>query len=119
MVLATADGHPRGMSISSAVPQRTIAGIRSHPFYAGIVAVEAGRHVPAAQLAAARLDARKLDVGWVLVWPPEWPAQGFHHAGKTGLPIGLVRSYLKEAGFVFSYRADGVTVYRPSVARAG
>lgn len=114
LVLATADGHPRAMSISSAVPQRTIAGIRSHPFYAGIVAVEAGRAVPAVQVAAGRLDARELDVGWVLVWPPEWPHPGFRGPPKPGLPLGAVRSYLKRTGFVFSYRANGVSVYRAS-----
>ena len=52
-----------------------------------------------AQLQAARLNARRMDVGWVLVWWRQSPA---------------VLSYLRGTGFRFSYRADGVQVYRVS-----
>jgi hypothetical protein len=51
-----------------------------------------------AQIAAARRDARRLDIGWVLVWFSN-PA---------------IAQYLADTGFRYSYRADGVSVYRPA-----
>jgi uncharacterized membrane protein (Fun14 family) len=117
LVLATADAHPRGISISSGVPRRTIAGIRRHPFYSGLVAAETGKKVTPAQLAAARRDLRKLDVGWILVWLPRWspryPLGSAAPPPPGGYVPGVLR-YLKQTGSVFDYRADGVIVYRPS-----
>jgi ribose 1,5-bisphosphokinase PhnN len=55
-------------------------------------------HASRAMLAAARRDARKLGVGWVLVW--------------TKNPV-VVR-YLADTGFRLDYQADGVAVYRPA-----
>jgi len=98
LVLATADGHPRSVSYTSWVPVPTKAGIAKHPFYRWLVAVQHGRAVPAAALAATRRDARGMNIGWVLAWP-----------GTTGHVV----SYLTENGFVFDYRADRVSVYRP------
>ncbi len=98
MILATADGHPRAVSYTSWVPRATTAYFRRHPFYAGLVAVQDGHAVPAAQLAAARRDVRGMNIGWVLVW--------------GGTPPAVIR-YLTGAGFVFSYRAEQVSVYRP------
>ncbi len=114
LVLATADGHPRAMSYTGGVPQRTIAGIRSHPFYSGLVATQHGRKITPGQLAAARRDLRKLDVGWVLVWPPRWVLAGTPLAKRPDLPYEAILRYLTETGFVFRYRADGVLVYRPA-----
>ena len=51
-----------------------------------------------AQLAAARADARAMDVGWVRVWTQS----------------RIIRHYLAGCGFSFDYRRDGVSVYRPS-----
>src|SRR3984893_11267588 len=96
LLLATADGHPRAVSYSSWVPQASIAGVAGHAFYAGLVAAEYGGQTSAAQLRSAREDARRMKVGWVLIW--RWKP--------------LVSSYLTSAGFHFAYRADGVTVYR-------
>jgi hypothetical protein len=98
LLLATADGHPRAISYTSWVPRPTAAWFARHPFYVWLVAVQDGRAVPAAGLAAARRDVRGMDIGWVLVW--------------SGTPAGVVR-YLTGAGFVFGYRADHVSVYRP------
>ena len=117
LVLATADGHPRAISISSGVPRRTIAGIRRHPFYSGLVAAETGKAVTPAHLAAARRDLRKLHVGWILVWLPRWNPR--YPLGTTAPepPDSFdprVLRYLTETGSVFDYRADGVIVYRPS-----
>jgi len=96
LLLATADGHPRAVSYSSWVPEASIVGIARHEFYAGLVAAEFGHQGSAAQLSSARDDARRMKIGWVLIW--RWRP--------------LVSSYLTGAGFHFAYRADGVTVYR-------
>ena len=44
-----------------------------------------------------------MNVGWVLVW----------RAGPE------VLHYLRQTGFRFDYRADGVSVYRPDGIRRG
>lgn len=108
LLIATADGHPRAISYTAWVPPPTIAAIARHPFYAQLVRVEdgvqlapqagpSGTRVCAAQLAAARQDVSRLDIGWALVWQPVSPA---------------VTSYLTATGFRLDYRADGVAVYR-------
>jgi len=100
-VLATADGHPRAVAFLSRVPAPTIAGILRHAFYARLIAVQHGQLSTPAQLAAARLDARHLGIGWVLVW--RW-------SGRIRPSI----RYLHETGFRLDYKADGVKVYRPA-----
>ena len=105
LVLATADGHPRGVSYTSWVPSATLHGIKKHVFYTLLVSssnyIEGEpvvlRATPA-QLAAARQDARRMDVGWVLVWSKN----------------PLTARYLTAVGFRLDYRADGAAVYRPS-----
>jgi hypothetical protein len=105
LILATADGHPRGVSYTSWVPAATIRGIKKHLFYTLLVrssnyidgtpvVVQATR----AQLAAAARDARHMHIGWVLVW--------------TSNP--LIAKYLADTGFRLDYRADGAAVYRPA-----
>ena len=98
-VLATADGHPRSVGYISRVPLPTINGIRRHPFYAQLAARQYGGHSTATELAAARADARRMHVGWALVW--NWPG-----ASPKVLP------YLRAVGFRYAYQADGVSVYR-------
>jgi hypothetical protein len=109
LLIATADGHPRLISYTSWVPERTREQIAARPFYAALEKVQhgiplaplknaAGNQVTAAQVAAARADARKLGVGWVLVWTTQNP---------------VIKPFLDATGFRFSYRADGVSVYRP------
>ena len=68
LLLATADGHPRAIAYTSWVPAPTTAAIKAHPFYDQLVAAQRGRRGSAAQYAAARLDARHMAIGWVLVW---------------------------------------------------
>ena len=108
LLIATADGHPRAISYTAWVPPPTIAAIASHPFYAQLVRVQdnvplapaagrGGAQVTAEQLAAARRDLRRLDIGWALAWPPANPS---------------VERYLAATGFRFAYHADGVTVFR-------
>ena len=108
-VLATADGHPRAVGFIARVPAPTVAGIASHAFYAGLVREWQGkvRNTPA-EVAAARADARAIGVGWVLVWPQQHVRGGrpvrYWNQGAIG--------YLRQTGFRFAYRADGVLVYR-------
>jgi hypothetical protein len=105
LVLATSDGHPRAVSYTSWVPAATLRGIKKHPFYTLLVSSSnyvAGTPVilraTPAELAAARKDARRMDVGWVLVW--------------SNNP--LIARYLTATGFRLDYRADGAAVYRPA-----
>ncbi len=105
LVMATSDGHPRAVSYTSWVPASTIARIKKHPFYTVMVGCQSwipGNpvvvHASRAKLAAARLDARRMGIGWVLVW--------------TKNPV-VVR-YLVDIGFRLDYRVDGVAVYRPT-----
>lgn len=116
LALATADGHPRGMAITSAVPERTIDGIARHPFYAALVAVQKGKTISPARLAAVRRDLRTLNVGWVLVWTPRWGEQGTPNFWPGRMEYPQIQAYLAETGFRFDYEADGVLVYRPAAA---
>jgi hypothetical protein len=110
LLIATADGHPRLVSYTSWVPEETRTEIAGHPFYAALEKVQhgiplapaknaAGNQVTAVQVAAARADARKMGVGWVLVWTKKNP---------------VIKGFLAATGFRFSYQADGVWVYRPA-----
>jgi len=105
-VLATADGHPRAVGYLSRLPEPTLAAIRRHPFYAGLLTAEGqplteaesltGTGSDTALIAAARQDARRMNVGWVIVWQrnPD------------------VLRYLARTGFRLDHTADGVQVYR-------
>ena len=109
-VLATADGHPRAVAYLSRIPEQTMRGITRHPFYADLLTLQrhdrpiraalAGRARYQGMLTAARLDARRLDVGWVIVWHP----------------VAGLAQYLARTGFRFDYRADGVPVYRATAS---
>jgi hypothetical protein len=96
LVLATADGHPRAVSYTSWVPASSVAGMRRQPFYERLVAAERGRHSTARQMRAAREDARRMRLGWAIVW--ERP--------------GFVLGYLRKTGFTRAYRVGSVLVYR-------
>jgi hypothetical protein len=98
LLMATADGHPRAISYTSWVPRHTTAGIRAHPFYARLNAAQHGRDSTPRQLAAARRDARRTHVGWVIDWKPRTPE---------------ISRFLAGAGFRLDYTVSGVAVYRP------
>jgi hypothetical protein len=102
-VLATADGHPRAIAYLSRIPAPALAAIRKNAFYLGLLTLEDGQDNSPALVNAARLNARRLHIGWVLVWNQD-PA---------------VQSYLASTGFRFDYKADGVLVYRPAADTAG
>jgi hypothetical protein len=122
--MATKDGHPRAVAYVSRIPASTLDRIRKHAFYTHLIqtqhftfptlgppltaAAQRGQPVwakklssytplTAAQVAAGRRDARRLHIGWVVVWYSN-PA---------------IVQYLHETGFRFAYRADGVSVYQP------
>ena len=105
-VQATADGHPRAVAYISRLPESILLRVKRHPFYGDLF--DAQRHSPGryrklqasqahpAWIDAARRDARRIDVGWAIVW--------------TQTPVVL--NYLRAVGFRFDYRADGALVYR-------
>jgi len=107
-VQATADGHPRAIAYISRLPESEEAAVRRHPFYAYLLAAQSAPDSlylelfrphdsgDAARLAAARTDARRMDVGWAIVW--------------SSTP--LILRYLTATGFRLDYRADGAAVYR-------
>jgi hypothetical protein len=102
-VQAVTDGHPRTVAYVSRLPESTLAAVQRHPFYAGLYNAQqqpgglpAGPGPGGAQLAAERADARRMDVGWAIVWSPS-PA---------------ILNYLRATGFHFDYRADGALVCR-------
>lgn len=114
LVLATADGHPRAVSYTSWTVAQTLAGIRRHAFYDGLVTAQMGQPVTAAEVAAARQDLRSLHVGWVLVWQLRWmeklstprhPHLDYHYSD--------IYRFLAETGFHVDHQATGVVVYRP------
>jgi hypothetical protein len=80
------------------VPRHTTAGIRAHPFYARLNAAQHGRDSTPRQLAAARRDARRMHVGWVVDGTPRTPE---------------ISRFLAGAGFRLDYTVSGVAVYRP------
>jgi hypothetical protein len=98
MVLATADSHPLGDAFISRIPPATITGIQGRAFYAGLMRAQGSHQTNTpARLRAARLSARAMRVGWVLVWSPR-PA---------------ILRFLRNTGFRLAYEADHVWVYRP------
>jgi hypothetical protein len=101
-VLATANGHPLADGFISRVPVPTISGIQAHPFYADMLNVwsDPDQRMTPAQLAAAAADARRMDIGWVVVWP-------------THVTNAIAR-YLDGTGFRLAYRVHRIKVYRPA-----
>jgi hypothetical protein len=107
-VVATGDGHPRTIAYVSRMSVSYVNRIRAHPFYNYLLELQDhdsaavnnalfGRHNRgSAELTAARLDARRMNVGWAIMWNPQQ----------------VYRRYLTAVGFRFAYRADGIPVYR-------
>jgi hypothetical protein len=105
ILIATADGHPRAIAYASWIPTATIDAIKRHPFNVQLNDAQHGWKRSPAQIAAARADLRRLDVGWVVVWQQPTPT-----------PAALTE-YLSATGFRFAYSADGASVYRPAPER--
>ena len=96
LVLATADGHPRAVSVTSWVSASSVAAIRAHVFYGCLVNTEWGKPCDPAQVRSARRDALRMRVGWAIVWK------------RTPFVYG----YLWQVGFRYDYGVNGVNVYR-------
>jgi hypothetical protein len=98
LVLASLDDHPRALGFVARLPPATVTAWLRHAFYADLFQVEQGGPPSAASMSASAADARRVNVGWVLVWEPVTPELG---------------RFLSQTGFRFDYKADGVSVYRP------
>ena len=109
MVLATADGHPLADAFVSRIPAATLNGIASRPFYAALLNAQGGPHTTTgAGFARAAVNARQMNVGWVLVWRP------LEKTGKAEQVEQAVLRVLRRTGFTLAYRADNVLVYHPA-----
>jgi hypothetical protein len=97
-LLATSDSHPRAISYTAWVPEPTVRATEKHPFYVRLAAAQRGQSITRAQLISARRDARRMNIGWAVVWRQRSPA---------------VLPFLIAVGFRLDYRADGISVYRP------
>jgi hypothetical protein len=104
-VEATLDGHPRAIGYLARMSAGTAASLETHRFYTDLIAMQFGKPISTAQVAAAKLDAERINVGWVLVWPHR------RHQAPGLNPAKLV-TFLSGTGFMFRYRADGVSVYQ-------
>jgi hypothetical protein len=113
-VQATADGHPLSIAYISRLSESILAAVKRHPFYADLLNAQqepgtlytdllAGRKGDSARLKLARLDARRINIGWAIVWTP----------------TPVILDYLKAVGLQFDYRADGALVYRMPSLTAG
>ena len=56
-MLATADGHPRAVGYLSRLPAPTLAAIRRHPFYAGLLTAQGQSLAVSERLTGATSDA--------------------------------------------------------------
>ncbi len=110
LLLATADGHPRAVSYGPLAVPTTVAGIKGHAFYAGLVRAQQGKPITVGQIAAARQDLRTLHAGWVLVWLHRWSRIPHTY---SHVDYNAIFRYLSQTGFHFDLQADGVAVYRP------
>ena len=110
LVLATEDGHPRAMSYTAGVPERTITGIKSHAFYTGLVAAGARAEIaPLGWRRRARTCERCTSGGR---WFGRGAGPGRAKLSASERYYENVEHYLTENGFKFDYAADGVLVYR-------
>jgi len=103
LVVATTDGHPRSISYTSWVPYPTWAALMRHPFYHQLESAQLhGTKYTQSQLVAARRDAVRLDIRWVLIWQSMRPA---------------VLDLLEQTGFRYDYQVDGATVLKQGAPR--
>jgi hypothetical protein len=97
-VLATADGHPIADGFLSRLPAPTIEGMNKHPFYVGLINIWHQKRNPLSLVHAAYWDAKRMRVGWVIVWPSRLPRS--------------IQGYLEHTGFRLAYSVDHVHVWR-------
>jgi hypothetical protein len=123
LVAAVQDGHPRAIAYTSRVPGNTIRKVQAHSFYRYLVTVEhqvplkcpwalhgcvyprgvfrwAYLKLTPAQLNAARLDATRMHIGWVIVWKRNASEQAF------------IVPFLRASGFRFQCLQGNTLLYR-------
>ncbi len=106
LVLATADGHPLADAFISRIPARTVHGIERQPFYAALLNAQGGHHkTTAAEFAAAGRDARRLHIGWVLLWRTDT---------KLAATYLKLERVLRLTGFTLAYQVGEVGAYQPT-----
>ena len=88
-MLATADGHPIADGFLSRVPAPTIAGIEQHPFYVGLINIWHQKRNPMSLVHAAYWDAKRMRVGWVIVWPSRLPRRDQRLPGAHRIQAAL------------------------------
>lgn len=104
-VEATLDGHPRAIGYVSRMPESTAAALLSHPFYLDLLGLQLGGNATGDNVGAARTDAERMGVGWVLVW-----GRGDPRLARFLSSVELAR-FLTSTGFALRDRVDGVSVY--------
>jgi len=98
--------HQVSPSCPWAVPSRGGQAGTQHPWLMNGCADPAGvtpqysLKLSPAQLAAARQDARRLNIGWIVVWKRNNSVQDF------------ILPFIRAAGFKYAYRDHNVLVYR-------
>ena len=113
LVIATADGHPRAESYSSWVPKATSKAINRRPFYRFLDDAQTGARFPhdGPDQRAAAASARRLRIGWIIVW------HSVHLAGRAS-----VISFLYGTDFKVDYQVHhgdtGITIWCARWARA-
>jgi hypothetical protein len=93
MLIATNDEHPRGISYTAWVSKAAIYGIGHHAFYKYLYEAEKSHTPRPGQIALARADLKKLNVGWVVMWRNMWqlyhPVERWAHVDKYLTALGF------------------------------
>jgi hypothetical protein len=115
-LLATEDGHPSAVGYVSRLPQSTLTADDQQIFFTDLLHVQheprvltatllAARRGDRARLTTVRLDARRLRIGWAIIWLNTPGAD-------IGPDVPTIEHYLRAVGFRFAYAADGALVFR-------
>ncbi|HEX9519762.1 MAG TPA: hypothetical protein VF940_26750, partial [Streptosporangiaceae bacterium] len=94
LLIATSDGHPRGIAYTAWVSKAANKGIAKHAFYRYLYVAEKSGPLYPTRLAAARADLKTLHIGWVIEWRNVWTD---HH--QWGRYKRLTKKYLEAVGF--------------------
>jgi len=96
MFRATQHGHPIATGYMTRLTPASIEALLRHRFYADVMALQRADGTPVDVRASAE-TARRLDIGWVVVWPD---------GDRRVLP------FLEQTGFRRVREDDGILLYR-------